>query len=63
LLSIMPIKSISLLPEGYMSVVKNEQLIEYFPLDFDIDLNGRALPWEAACLIPFVDEQKAIRLE
>lgn len=31
-------------------------LREYFPDDFDIDLNGRALPWEAACLIPFVDE-------
>ena len=34
-----------------------EELKEYFPLDFDIDLNGRALPWEAACLIPFCDEK------
>jgi 5'-3' exonuclease len=32
-------------------------------MDFDIDLNGRALPWEAACLIPFVDERLCIEME
>ena len=32
-------------------------------MDFDIDLNGRALPWEAACLIPFVDEALFIKHE
>ena len=63
LMSIMPIKSIGLLPASYKAVVESETLIEYFPLDFDIDLNGRALPWEASCLIPFVDELKAIGLE
>ena len=52
----MPIKSIKLLPPGYESIAKSETCREYFPMDFDIDLNGRALPWEAACLIPFVDE-------
>ena len=31
-------------------------LEKYFPSDFDIDLNGRTLPWEAICLIPFVDD-------
>jgi 5'-3' exonuclease len=33
------------------------QLKTYFPDDFDIDFNGRALPWEAICIIPFVDEK------
>lgn len=58
----MPTKSIGLLPDSYASIATGE-LKEYFPEDFDIDLNGRALPWEAACLIPFVDESKAIELE
>jgi 5'-3' exonuclease len=62
LFSIMPIKSISLLPASYGPIAKNE-LKEYFPLDFDIDLNGRALPWEAACLIPFCDEKIFIEME
>ena len=63
LLSIMPTKSIGLLPSGYATIAKSEELKSYFPLDFDIDLNGRALPWEAACLIPFVDEKQFIAHE
>lgn len=59
LLSIMPTRSIKLLPDGY-DTIANGELIDFFPIDFDIDLNGRALPWEAACLIPFVDETRAI---
>lgn len=62
LLSIMPTKSIGLLPGGYATIAA-DPLIEYFPPDFDIDLNGRALPWEASCLIPFVDEKLFITHE
>jgi 5'-3' exonuclease len=39
----------------YTELAQN-RLIKYFPDDFEIDLNGRTLPWEAAILIPFVDE-------
>jgi len=38
-------------------------LSEFFPEDFDIDLNGRTLPWEAAILIPFADELLFIEVE
>ena len=62
LLSIMPTKSIGLLPPQYASIATGD-LAGYFPLEFDIDLNGRALPWEAACLIPFVDENKFVDRE
>jgi 5'-3' exonuclease len=58
----MPIKSIGLLPPGYGTIAK-DILKEFFPLEFDIDLNGRALPWEAACLIPFCDEKLFIENE
>ena len=37
-----------------------EILRPFFPDDFDIDLNGRTLTYEAACLIPFVDEKQFI---
>lgn len=63
MLSILPIKSLKLLPEQYLTIALSEGLKEYFPLEFDIDLNGRALPWEAATLIPFVDEQTFIKAE
>ena len=37
--------------------------MKYFPDDFEIDLNGKTLPWEAVILIPFVDEEDAIKAE
>lgn len=56
LLCILPVKSLrAFLPLPYTDLATGS-LIEYFPDDFEIDLNGRALPWEAAVLIPFVDE-------
>lgn len=36
---------------------------EYFPASFEIDLNGRTLPWEAHILIPFVDEDLFLSAE
>ena len=62
LLCILPTKSITLLPEQYGTLAFGV-LNEYFPEEFDIDLNGRALPWEAACLIPFADEHLFIEEE
>jgi 5'-3' exonuclease len=58
----MPTKSLGFLPEGYATIAKGD-LKDFFPPDFDIDLNGRALPWEACCLIPFVDEKLFIENE
>ena len=43
-----------LLPTPYAKLVP--KLSKFFPADFDIDFNGKSLPWEATCLIPFVDE-------
>ena len=50
------------MPDLYAQIILGE-LNKYFPLDFDLDLNGRTLPWEAACLIPFVDEQLFLNAE
>ena len=54
----MPSKSIQLLPSPYKELVMqpNGILKEYFPDDFHVDLNGKTLPWEAVCLIPFVHD-------
>lgn len=50
------------LPKEYLELAEGA-LSEYFPSDFDIDLNGRTLPWEAVVLIPFVDEDVFIEAE
>lgn len=63
MLCILPVKSLEkFLPAGYLTLAQGK-LNEFFPSRFDIDLNGRTLPWEAAVLIPFADEDLFIAAE
>jgi 5'-3' exonuclease len=50
------------LPAPYVGLAEGV-LNEFFPEHFEIDLNGKTLPWEAVILIPFVDEDDAIKAE
>jgi 5'-3' exonuclease len=58
----MPIRSFKLLPECYRKIATNE-LQDFFPDDFSVDLNGKALAWEAIVLIPFVDQAIFLEME
>jgi len=63
LLCIFPIKSIeSFMPKEYAELARGP-LADFFPDSFDIDLNGKTLPWEAVILIPFADEELFIAEE
>lgn len=31
-------------------------IYDYYPVNFDTDLNGKKQDWEAVVLIPFIDE-------
>jgi len=35
----------------------NSPIIEFYPPDFELDLNGKKQEWEAIVVIPFIDEQ------
>ena len=37
-------------------VMEQSDIIEYYPLNFKTDLNGKQQEWEAVVLIPFIDE-------
>jgi 5'-3' exonuclease len=59
----MPIKTMKkVVPKPYSELAEGP-LIHFFPESFEIDLNGKTLPWEAVILIPFVDEDEAIKAE
>uniref|UniRef100_A0A3P8X0H4 5'-3' exoribonuclease 1 n=1 Tax=Cynoglossus semilaevis TaxID=244447 RepID=A0A3P8X0H4_CYNSE len=60
LLAVLPAASSELLPEAYRHLMtsENSSIIEYYPLDFKTDLNGKQQEWEAVVLIPFIDEVK-----
>ena len=64
LLTILPPDSLRrLMPKSYHKFVEKEEFKEFYPLDFEIDMNGKTTPWEAVILIPFVEETLFIEYE
>lgn len=58
LLAVLPAASKDLLPTAYHNLMlsSDSKLIEYYPENFETDLNGKKQEWEAVVLIPFIDE-------
>lgn len=55
LLAVLPAASRQLLPKPFQNLMIMEQsdIIDYYPVDFKTDLNGKQQEWEAVVLIPY----------
>ena len=62
LLSVLPAESGRLLPEPYRELMTEQAspLSEFYPRDFETDLNGKRNDWEAVVKIPFLDEESMV---
>lgn len=60
LLSVLPAASKDLLPKVYHALMTDvtSKIIDYYPVDFETDLNGKKQEWEALVLIPFINEMR-----
>jgi len=58
LLGVLPIASKKLLPVEYQKLMtqSSSPLQPYYPLEFEVDQNGKRNSWEGVVLIPFIDE-------
>lgn len=39
---------------------ESSPIIDFYPQDFESDLNGKKQDWEAVVLIPFIQEEKLL---
>ncbi|XP_065219617.1 5'-3' exoribonuclease 1 isoform X2 [Planococcus citri] len=62
LLAVLPALSKSLLPKPFQELMTDVRspIFDYYPCDFETDLNGKKNDWEAVVLIPFIEEKKLL---
>jgi len=61
LLACMPPNASHALPKPYRFLMTDKEMspiVDYYPEDFDVDMNGKHTPWEAVVLLPFIDATK-----
>ncbi|RDD44675.1 5'-3' exoribonuclease 2 [Trichoplax sp. H2] len=58
LMSVFPAASKSFLPKSWAKLMfdQDSPIIDFYPEDFKIDLNGKKYAWQGVALLPFVDE-------
>lgn len=60
LMGVLPERSKALVPPPYRTLMSEESspIIDFYPKEFALDLNGKKNDWEAVVKIPFVDEKR-----
>lgn len=64
LMAVLPARSRKLLPAVYRPLMTNEHspIIDFYPHEVNIDLNGKTASWEAVVLLSFVDEKRLLEV-
>lgn len=63
LMGVFPAASGSHVPDPWSTLMSDpeSEIIDFYPEDFKIDLNGKKFAWQGVALLPFVDERRLIR--
>ena len=61
-MAVLPAASNHAIPEVFHPLMTDEdsEIIDYYPTDFPIDLNGKKFAWQGVALLPFIDEKRLL---
>lgn len=62
LMGVLPDRSKTIVPEAYHDLMTNpaSPIFDFYPRDFELDMNGKKMEWEAVVKIPFIDEKRLL---
>lgn len=62
LMGVLPDRSKKIVPTVYWDLMTNPNspIIDFYPRDFELDMNGKKMDWEAVVKIPFIDEKRLL---
>jgi 5'-3' exoribonuclease 1 len=62
LMGVLPDRSKKIVPTVYHDLMtsSNSPIIDFYPRDFKLDMNGKKMDWEAVVKIPFIDEKRLL---
>ncbi|KAL1881967.1 hypothetical protein VTK73DRAFT_3296 [Phialemonium thermophilum] len=62
LMSVLPAASRHALPEVFHDLMTSQdsEIIDFYPEDFEVDLNGKKMAWQGVALLPFIDMQRLL---
>ncbi|EZG05534.1 hypothetical protein H106_04575 [Trichophyton rubrum CBS 735.88] len=63
LMGVLPDRSKKIVPVAFhgLMTTPDSPIIDFYPRDFELDMNGKKMEWEAVVKIPFIDEERLLK--